>query len=140
MSLIARLAADVVLALHAGYVLFVICGLLLTIMGGILRWSWIRNFWFRGLHLLAIAIVVAEAWLGITCPLTTLENWLRSQAGLARYQGDFVASWMHDMLFYDLPHQFFTVAYTLFGLAVLLSCLLIPPRWPRRNDGMPSSL
>ena len=36
-------------------------------------------------HLAAIAVVVAESWLGLTCPLTTLESWLRARAGVAPY-------------------------------------------------------
>lgn len=62
-----RLAANSVLLLHVGYVAFVVFGLLLVIAGGVFRWPWVRNFWFRTAHLLAITIVVAESWLGIVC-------------------------------------------------------------------------
>ena len=33
----------------------------------------------------AIAVVVAQSWLGVDCPLTTLESWLRAQAGAAGF-------------------------------------------------------
>jgi hypothetical protein len=46
--------ADAVLVLHAGVVLFVVAGLALTLVGGALRWRWVRNFWFRAAHLAAI--------------------------------------------------------------------------------------
>ena len=40
-----------------------------------------RNFWFRGSHLGAIAVVAAESLVGFVCPLTTWENRLRLLAG-----------------------------------------------------------
>jgi hypothetical protein len=73
-----RLAADVVVVLHAAYVWFVVFGQLAILIGILRRWAWVRNKWFRWLHLLAISIVVFESLLGIVCPLTTLEGWLRA--------------------------------------------------------------
>ena len=73
--------ADIVLVLHFAVVLFVVGGLVLILAGNLIGWRWVNSRWFRLLHLAAIAIVVAEAWLGITCPLTTLEIWLRAQSG-----------------------------------------------------------
>lgn len=101
MELVYRLAADLVVAFHATYVLFVVVGFLLILIGILLKWSWIRNLWFRLAHLAAILIVVAEAWLGITCPLTTWEKALRAEAGQSTYRGDFVANLIHELLFFD---------------------------------------
>ena len=123
-----RVSADVVVLLHFGYVGFVVAGQLLILVGILLKWSWIRNAWFRFLHLAAIAIVVAESVLGITCPLTTLEQHLRIKAGQATYRGDFVGNLVHDLMFYDLEPWVFTIAYTLFGLLVLGTFVLAPPR------------
>jgi hypothetical protein len=124
----ARIAADVTVVLHFGYVAFVVLGLLLVLLGIACRWQWVRNLWFRIAHLAAILIVVGEAWLGITCPLTTLEQWLRHQAGQTGYRGDFLATLVHDLLFYDAPGWVFTAAYTLFGLLVAATFVLAPPR------------
>ncbi len=128
-----RLAADVTVLVHMAYVLFVIFGFLLTLIGCLMGWQWIRNPWFRGIHLAMILIVVAEAWLGITCPLTTWEHQLREQAGGQSYQGAFVANLVHDWLFFDAPPWVFTVIYSLFGGGVLLTFLVAPPRWKRRE-------
>ena len=57
MELWYRLAADVVVFVHFAYVLFVIAGLGVVLAGAGWGWQWTRNIWFRGLHLLAIAIV-----------------------------------------------------------------------------------
>lgn len=129
MTLLYRVAADAIVVIHFGYVLFVIAGLLLILLGMWRRWAWVRNFWFRLVHLLMIGVVVAEAWCGITCPLTTWEQNLRRLAGQTAYRGDFLATWVHDLLFYDAPPWVFTICYTLFGLAVLVTFVFAPPRW-----------
>ena len=134
MELVYRLAADLVVTLHAAYVLFVAVGFLLIMLGIVLKWSWIRNLWFRLAHLAAILVVVAEALLGITCPLTIWEKALRARAGQSSYRGDFIANLIHELLFYDAPPWVFTVCYSLFGLLVLLTFLLAPPRWRRRAN------
>lgn len=123
-----QLAANGVLILHVGYVAFVVLGLLLILIGGLFRWRWVRNRWFRAVHLLAITIVVLESWLNITCPLTTLENWLRVKAGAETYDGDFIAIWLHSILFFDLPPWVFVYGYTAFGAAVLAGLILVPPK------------
>ncbi len=104
--------ANAVLILHVGIVLFIIGGLVLTLAGGVLRWQWTRNFWFRALHLVGIAYVAMEAWLGIVCPLTTLEQWLRAQAGQTVYTGDFVAYWLRKFMFYEAEPWVFIAAYS----------------------------
>lgn len=132
MPLLYRIAADLVLVLHAAYVLFVVLGLVLILVGIWRKWEWIRNFWFRVVHLGMIGVVVAESWIGMVCPLTTLENWLRREGGEQGYQGDFIANWVHDLLFFELPAWVFAVGYTLFGAAVLATFFSAPPRWPKR--------
>ncbi len=122
------IAADLVVAFHFAYVAFVVFGLLLTLIGIARGWRWVRNPWFRGIHLATILIVVAEAWLGIVCPLTTWEQQLRRLAGQSTYGGDFVGRWLHEVLFLELAPWVFTTIYTLFGLAVLATWVFAPPR------------
>jgi hypothetical protein len=123
-----RALADLVLTIHTGFVLFVVVGLLAILGGGFLRWSWVRNPWFRAGHLAAIGIVVIQAWLGIICPLTTLEMHLRDKAGDETYDGTFIAHWLRKLLFYQAPPWVFVVCYTLFALAVIGSWVLFRPR------------
>ena len=86
-----HVAADLVLFSHIAFVGFVVLGLLLVIAGKFLNWAWVRNPWFRIIHLLAIAIVVMQSWLGIICPLTTWEMGLRERAGDSVYAGTFIS-------------------------------------------------
>lgn len=119
--------ADLVLLLHFAIVLFVVGGLLLIVLGNFLQWPWVNRWWFRALHLLAISVVVLESWLGIECPLTTLENWLRMQAGQGVYQGSFIQHWVHGVMFYQAPGWVFALVYTLFALAVVAAWWRWPP-------------
>ena len=125
-------AADLVLYLHVSFVIFVIAGLVLIFAGHFLGWSWIRNGWFRFAHVVAIAIVVLQAWLGVICPLTKLEMWLRGKAGDTTYPGAFIAHWVEEILYYDAPLWVFTLCYTAFGLLVAASWIWIRP-WPIRK-------
>lgn len=122
--------ADVVVLAHFAYVAFVVLGLLLVLLGWVLKWQWTRNFWFRAAHLTMIAIVVTEALLGITCPLTTWEHQLRVNAGESPQDGAFVARVVHDLIFVEAPPWAFTAIYCAFGGLVLATWVFAPPRWP----------
>lgn len=122
------LLADAVLVLHAAVVAFVVLGLVLIVAGNLRRLAWVNRPWFRGLHLAAIGVVAAQAWLGADCPLTVLEDGLRERAGETGYAGSFVAHWLHWLLFFDLPAWMFTLAYTLFLLLVAAAWWRWPPR------------
>ncbi|MBT8108247.1 MAG: DUF2784 domain-containing protein [Gammaproteobacteria bacterium] len=123
-----RLAADLLLVLHASFIAFVVLGLVLIIVGGLLSWSWVRNRWFRIVHLVCIGIVVAQAWLGMICPLTTWEMDLRRAAGDPSYEGSFVAHWLSELIYYDAPWWVFIVAYTAFAMLVVISWFWVRPR------------
>ena len=128
-----RLVADLIVLFHLAYVTFVAGGLLLILVGIWRQWQWIRNFWFRIAHLLAIGIVVAESIAGVVCPLTAWEARFRVLAGDVGEPGSFVGRLVHAVMFFDCPERVFTVAYCLFGLAVLGALILAPPRWPREG-------
>lgn len=119
------LLADLVLAIHFLFVLFVVGGLLAVWVGAALGWGWVRDLRFRIAHLAAILFVAAESLVGIACPLTLWEDFLR-QAGAG--QGSFVQRWVGRLLYYNLPEWMFTVVYVLFALLVLASFLLVRPR------------
>lgn len=123
-----RLLADAVLLLHFGVVLFVVGGLVLVLLGNALGWGWVNRWSFRLAHLAAIAVVVVQAWLGRLCPLTTLESWLRVQAGGSAYRQSFIEHWLQRILYWDAPSWVFTAAYTAFGALVLLAWWRYPPQ------------
>lgn len=135
------LLANVLLLLHFTLVAFVVLGLLFILLGGLLRWSWVRNFWFRLVHLLLVAVIVLESAFGITCPLTTWEVQLRQKAGevaaIELERQGFIIYYVSKTLFLgdtlDLNAETLMWLYIGFGAVVLASLFLIPPRWPRRR-------
>ena len=127
-----RLLADLIVVLHLAYVAFVVLGMLLIVVGIVRRWQWVRNFWFRAVHFLLIAIVVAESLGGIVCPLTEWERQLRIAGGQEGDPTSFVGRLVHAVLFIDnAPEGVLTTCYCLFGLAVLATLVAAPPRRPR---------
>ncbi len=127
-----QLLADLVLSLHALLVAFVVGGLALVVVGNLRRWRWVNSLVFRCAHLGAIAIVIAESWLGIQCPLTGLEMWLRRQAHAATYSKSFIEHWLQQILYYQAPAWVFVVGYTVFGVLVVASWVRFPPDGWRR--------
>lgn len=123
-----RLLADTILVVHVLFVAFVICALLLVYLGGLLDWRWVRNPWLRILHLAAVAVVVLQSWLGLICPLTIWEMSLRAKAGDRVYEGSFISHWLRELLYYEAPLWVFAVVYTVFGILVAASWLLVRPR------------
>jgi hypothetical protein len=128
MSFMPALAADAILVLHFAFVLFVMGGLLLIWIGYAAAWPWIRNVWFRAAHLAAIVFVAGEALLGIVCPLTLLEDALRSTTGSATPEKSFIARWVHRVMFYTAPEWVFTALYVAFALLVAATFWFVPPR------------
>ncbi len=126
-----QLLADVLLIIHFAVVLFVVGGLVAVVAGNRLRWRWVNHWWFRLVHLAAIAFVVIQAWAGQFCPLTTLETWLRVQAGGSSYDESFIEHWLRRLIYYEAPFWVFAAAYTAFALLVLLAWWRFPPRRSR---------
>jgi polyferredoxin len=131
-----QLLADAVLCSHVALMVFVVLGLPLIVVGNLRRWRWINSPWLRFAHLAAIVIVAGEAWLGIVCPLTTLEMALRSRAHETTYEGSFVEHWLQALLFWQAPAWVFTAVYSLFGLSVLATWWLWPVRLATRRSAV----
>jgi hypothetical protein len=74
---------------HGAFVLFV--GL-----GGLLTLCWRRLAWA---HAPAVCWGVAIECSGATCPLTPLENWLRTRSGRPAYAGGFVQQYVEPVLY-----------------------------------------
>ncbi len=84
-----RILADLTVAVHLLFVVFVVLGGLLALK----RRCWV---W---LHLPVLAWGVAIELFGWTCPLTPLENWFREQAGQAGYQSSFIEHYLIPIVY-----------------------------------------
>jgi hypothetical protein len=127
------IVADVILIIHVAFVIFVVFGLITIYVGHFLKWQWIRNFWFRISHLIAIGIVVFQSWAGMICPLTIWEMSLRKEAGIANYSGSFIQYWLQSILYFSAPEWLFVLSYTAFGCLVLASWFVVKPIKPTKK-------
>lgn len=101
------LLADTILVIHFGLAAFIALGLLLIPIGRFLAWHWVRHRRLRILHAGLMVFVALEALVGMTCPLTTLEAYLRG----TQAHESFLAEQISRLLFWDLPLSFFLVVY-----------------------------
>ena len=156
MSILYTIFADCVVALHLGYVAFVLVGQLLILLGIGLGWQWVRNLRFRVVHLLMVEVVALEGAFNIYCPLTYLEQALRAWSEgneFAPYDWDeeataapqdqadagdnrtFVGRLLDSILFLEgVPQRVLDRWYVVIGIAALAIFLAFPPHlgaWPR---------
>jgi hypothetical protein len=116
-----RLLADLVLLLHAAFVIFVM-------LGGLLALRWPRAAW---VHLPIVAWGAGIEFLGGICPLTPLENHWRRLAGEQGYPGGFVEHYVFAALY---PEGLTREIQLGLGLLVLVVNVLIYGLvWRRRN-------
>ena len=116
-----QVAAELVLALHFGFVLFVVLG------GVAVRW-FPRLVWLH-VPLFGWASVVNLA--GWVCPLTPLENYFRRLAGESGYQGTFLDQYITALVYPSgMTREFELVA----GLSLLAWNLVVYAWvWRRRQ-------
>ena len=89
-----------VLSLHVLFILWVIFGAFLTRSRPLLRW----------LHIVSLVWgILTEVFLW-PCPLTVLENWLETKAGVEPYQGGFLLHHLDELVYPDLSQTFVTIA------------------------------
>jgi hypothetical protein len=130
------LLADALVVLHLAVVLYVLIGQAAILVGWVLRWSWIRNFWFRIIHLAIMLTVAVEGALGITCPLTTWEYELRLAAGQAPSAVSFVGRMARDILFVEAPQELLNKIYIAFFGLVFLTLVACRPRRPGQRKSI----
>jgi hypothetical protein len=112
--------ADMVVFLHAAFVLFVL-------FGGVAVLRWRRLAWFHLPAALWGAIIELGGWI---CPLTYLENYLRQRGGGAGYGVTFIERYLEPMLY---PLGLTRHTQLVFGLSALFLNLAIYIRFWRQR-------
>ena len=108
--------ADLVVILHAAFVLFVL-------LGGLAALRWRRVAWFHLPAALWGAAIELGGWI---CPLTYLENHLRRMAGGIEYSNSFIERYLEPILY---PLGLTRHAQLVFGMAALFLNLAIYIRY-----------
>ncbi len=116
------LLADLVVAIHFAFLVFVVGGAFLVV-------RWPRAAW---LH---VPCVLWGAWIALTggvCPLTPLEVSLHERAGGAGYSGSFIGHYLLAVLY---PDGLTRSVQTVLGAgAILLNAGLYGWSWRRRRS------
>ena len=99
--------ADLVMLLHFGFIIFAVLGALL-----VARWP--RLVW---LHLPTAFWAMWIEFYGAVCPLTPLENRLRSMGGEAGYGESFIEHYIGAVIY---PGEITTTVKIMLGLGVLI--------------------
>ena len=89
--MLTRVAADFVVIIHFGFIVFVV-------LGGLLVYRWPKLMW---LHLPAVVWGVVIEFAGFICPLTPLENRLRIAAGESGYSSGFIDQYLIPLVYPD---------------------------------------
>lgn len=119
----AQRLADIVLILHAAFALFVVTGGFWVVRWRALMW----------LHIPAALWGIAVEFGGWICPLTPLENRLRTAAGEAPYSGDFIMHYVSAALY---PVSLTRTAQVVLGvLALAVNLIAYSLVWRRRRLG-----
>jgi len=91
--------ATSVLAVHGLFIVWVIFGAVLARSRPILRW----------LHIASLIWGILTELLLWPCPLTWLEDWLESRAGIEPYQGGFLLHYLDKVIYPDISATALTI-------------------------------
>lgn len=120
-----RIAADLLVALHLAFILFVL-------LGGILALRWRRAPW---LHVPAAAwgaLVTLRGWI---CPLTPLELHLRRAAGDQGYDAGFVEHYLLPIVYPEALTREIQIGLGIAVCVVNAGIYAVVWRWRRRARG-----
>ena len=115
--------ADALLLVHFCLAAFITLGFFIIPLGHKFSWHWIKNRNLRLFHLFFMGFITAETIVGLTCPLTVLENMFRD----VDYSISFTSYWATQILYWDLPSQFFMILYSLCLGWVVILWKICPP-------------
>jgi hypothetical protein len=126
MGLIYNIAADIVVAIHFTWILFLIGG---AFIGRRVRWV----MWT---HLIALGYSMLLQLFSWICPLTYLEFWLRSRGVGETYAGSFIGHYLQRLVYLEIPRPLLLI---LTGIVIGISAVVYynamrhAPAAPDRN-------
>lgn len=116
-----RIAADAVLLVHLAFIVLVVAGALLVF----------RYRWFAWVHVPVAAWGAFVELTGRVCPLTTLENTLRINAGQQGYSVSFIEQYLLPVIYpAGLTRE---MQLGLAGFVVAINAILYFLLWRRRR-------
>lgn len=116
----------IVLVVHLGVVVFNIFGMVAVPLGAWRGWPFVREFWWRLVHLASLFAVALQALLGRACFLTIWQSAIEADQPSA--PPPMIATWINRVLYWPLPLWVFAVGYVVVFVYVLLLWRWVPPR------------
>ena len=100
---------EIVLFFHFFIFLFITFSFFLIPFGYFQKWEWVKNKYYRLIHLVLMGIILIETILGFMCPLTILENFLRNNIEVDNNLTQII----HQIMYWNLPNYQFIILYIL---------------------------
>src|SRR5688572_10512277 len=122
-----RAAASAVLYLHFAVVVFNVFWIVAIPLGAWRGWNFIRSFWWRGAHVIVLAVVALQAVVGALCFLTLWQNFLLRAAGSSTDEPSLIETIVTRLIFWPLPLWAFVVIYVAAFGYTLAMWWLVPP-------------
>ena len=117
------LFSEIVLLFHFCVFLFMVLSFFLIPYGYYQKWEWVKNRYYRLIHLILMGIIFIEAILGFMCPLTILENFLRNDIEI----NNKITQIIHQVMYWDLPTNQFIILYLLSLLYLIFLWFFFKP-------------
>ena len=122
-----RAAASAVLYLHFAVVMFNVFWIVAIPLGAWRGWNFIRSFWWRGAHVIVLAVVAFQAVVGALCFLTLWQNFLLRAPGSPADDPSLIETIVTRLIFWPLPLWAFVVIYVAAFGYTLAMWWLVPP-------------
>jgi len=126
--MIYKILADTIVVIHLIWILFILAGFILTIIG-----FWQKKFFdrwiFRTIHLFGILYVSLLALMGKHCPLTILENILRRKySPFLSYPGSFIIHYLEKLVYPEVNPLVILIPTIFISLFTISVFIIKPPK------------
>jgi len=129
--------ADFIATIHFAWVAFVVFGLVFVLLGKWRGWSWVKNRWFRGIHVAMILVVLARTTVLEVCPLSTWEESLLKLAEAEQATRTSFGAFMHLAIHPDteaVPMWVYPPIYAVYAVLIVAAFWIVPVEWRSRRE------
>ncbi len=124
-----KIFADAIIVAHFLFILFMLFGFLFTVYAIFFRQKFFDWWLFRSLHLIGILYVASLSILGKYCPLTLLENELRSRYEVSSvYSGSFIVHYLENLVYPDVNPLIIQIPTIFIAMFTIVVFIVKPPK------------
>ena len=120
------------LGVHIAIAAFIVFFTIAIPTGARLGWVFVRLFWWRVAHLVAMGIIALQKMMGDACFLSVWERHLVDIANQVPHAAPAFQSFGERVLYWNLPLWFFSWLYGLLFVFVVAMWFFVPPK--RKGD------